>query len=238
MASVFVDKIMETVVNRNTTEPEFHQAVKEVAESVEPVIQKKPEFAETKISEPMPREPVSALDNSYKLLTSETEAGDNNKIRLYEIIDKAKKWMPGFRSWMGREMPDFTLKDINGAKHKLSDYSGKNVMIIFWATWCGPCTSEIPGLIRLRKSIGQDKLAMLAISNENPRTVKRFVDANKVNYTVFSVPSQFMPIPYNMVNNIPTAFFIKPDGKLKVATVGLVSPDETRAILESTDKEP
>ena len=51
MASKFVDEVMSTVVARNVGEVEFHQAVREVAESVEPVIKKRPELARAKILE-------------------------------------------------------------------------------------------------------------------------------------------------------------------------------------------
>ncbi|AEJ19084.1 NADP-specific glutamate dehydrogenase [Gracilinema caldarium] len=51
MSSTFVDSIMATVTARNPAEPEFLQAVKEVVESIEPVIQKRPEMAKLKIVE-------------------------------------------------------------------------------------------------------------------------------------------------------------------------------------------
>lgn len=51
MSSPFVDSIMETVIARNPGEPEFLQAVREVVESIEPVIQKRPEIARLKIVE-------------------------------------------------------------------------------------------------------------------------------------------------------------------------------------------
>ena len=51
MGSQFVDKILETVTARNPSEPEFIQAVREVLESIEPVVQKRPELARLKIVE-------------------------------------------------------------------------------------------------------------------------------------------------------------------------------------------
>jgi len=51
MANEFVDSIMECVLGRNPIQPEFHQAVREVLESIEPVIDKHPEYARQKVVE-------------------------------------------------------------------------------------------------------------------------------------------------------------------------------------------
>ena len=78
------------------------------------------------------------------------------------IVRKARNWGPAFLDWYGKAAPDFTLKDINGKEHSLSQYNGRDVMLIFWATWCGPCVMEVPHLKELRQTVSEDKLAMLA----------------------------------------------------------------------------
>lgn len=91
---------------------------------------------------------------------------------------------------------------------------------------------EIPGLIELWKTVSQDKLAMLAISNEELDLVKKFVAEAKINYTVLTDPGT-MPGPYNTINSIPCSFFINPEGKIKLATSGLISFGEIKAILQA-----
>ena len=162
--------------------------------------------------------------------------GDSQKEQrvesIQDIIAAARTWQPVYVHWCGSMAPDFTLPDINGQQHKLSDYRGKDVIVVFWATWCGPCKMEIPNLIELRNTISQDKLAILAISNESPDLVKTFVSDQKINYTVLLNQGQ-MPIPYGSVTGIPCSFFIDTEGRIKLATEGLLSFDETKAILQA-----
>jgi thiol-disulfide isomerase/thioredoxin len=113
-------------------------------------------------------------------------------------------------------------------------------MLIFWATWCGPCLQEIPSLIDLRKTVGEDKLAMLAISLVGYRSstegVKKFVAANPViNYTIISTDADTMPSPYNSIYSIPTTFFINPDGTIKIVTEGLTPLPHIKAILDAEE---
>ncbi len=183
-------------------------------------------------SEYPPPEPVS--ERTEEPSRTEAELSTWSKSNLKEVIDAARTWglASDFKPWFGKPAPEFTLTDITGKQHKLSDYRGKNVMIIFWATWCGPCRMEIPDLIELRNTIGEDKLAMLAISNEGPALVKAFATRQKINYTVFS-SQQDLPAPFNLVNAIPCSFFIDPEGKIKLATVGLLPLSDMKAILQT-----
>jgi peroxiredoxin len=191
--------------------------------------------SEEPLREPVPSESPTESTNEPAVTDTELFAGP--KMSLDDVIKAAKTWFPSVTSWSGKPAPDFTLTDIAGKQHRLSDYRGKNVMIIFWAVWCSPCLMEVPGLIELRNTISEDKLAMLAISYIGPRNttemVKNFVAEKAINYTVISTSASEMPEPYNLVNAIPSSFFIDPQGRIKLITSGLLSSNDAKAILQA-----
>ncbi|MHC4112212.1 MAG: peroxiredoxin family protein [Planctomycetota bacterium] len=158
-------------------------------------------------------------------------------LSLNDVIRSRKYWDTAFTSWYGKMAPDFHLTDITGKQHRLSDYRGKDVMLVFWATWCRPCIMEIPSLVELRKTTDEDKLAMLAISYITPpnttEMVKSLAEQRKLNYTVISVDASNVSEPYNQVNSIPCSFFIDPEGKIKLATIGVLSLNAINAILQA-----
>ncbi len=151
---------------------------------------------------------------------------------LEQIIAARQTWDVDFVSWFGQPVADFSVRDIMGAEHKLSDYRGKDVVVVFWATWCPACNTEIPHLIKLRDTLEPDKLQIVAISNEPVDVLKQFVDSRNINYVVATMNSP-LPAPLNRVQGIPTMFFIDPEGKLKLAAVGVVSLEEDIAIINA-----
>src|ERR1700689_2962832 len=64
----------------------------------------------------------------------------------------------------GKAAPDFTLKDAKGTRLSLSDYKGKVVLLNFWATWCGPCKTEIPWFIEFEKEFQGRGFTVLGVS--------------------------------------------------------------------------
>jgi len=153
---------------------------------------------------------------------------------ISEIISARRTWKPMWTGRYGQTAAEVDLKDIAGKSHKLSDYRGKNVLLIFWATWCAPCLTEVPHLIELRKRISEDELAMLAISNEDPTRLRRFAQFKGLNYTIVSTwDSRPLPAPFALVRGIPAAFVIDKEGNIKLATEGLVSLTELLQILRA-----
>jgi peroxiredoxin len=80
--------------------------------------------------------------------------------------------------------------------------------------------------------VSEDDLAMLAISNESPALVRTFVEQAKMNYTIL-MDQGSLPGPYNTISAIPSSFFIDRQGKIKLATTGVVSLQEIKAIFDA-----
>jgi peroxiredoxin len=154
------------------------------------------------------------------------------KASIQNIAKAAQTWNPSFEEWWGRPAPDFTLTDIEGKTHKLSDYRGKEVIVEIWTTWCPTCKLEVPHLKEVRGAFDQDNLAILAVSNETPDILKTFVTDQTINYTVLASTGS-LPAPFGKAEFIPTTFFVDREGKFKLAGVGVVPVSDAKAIIHA-----
>jgi len=74
---------------------------------------------------------------------------------------------------------DHELKAVDKGTFKLSDFTGKVIVINLWATWCGPCRAEVPDYEKVRKEFSAKPVEFIALTTEDPRVaeqkVKQFV---------------------------------------------------------------
>ncbi len=136
------------------------------------------------------------------------------------------------KDWIGKELPDIEFKMTDGTPAKLSDYRGRQVVLNFWATWCGPCRGEIPDLNRLSAELPQDKALVIGISVDTEiETVNKFLDTTQVDYTVVHQTGS-PPLPYSAIGGIPTTLFIDETGVLRKVHIGglSMSPDQYEKI--------
>ena len=123
--------------------------------------------------------------------------------------------------------PDFSLKDANGDAVKLSDYRGKIVLLNFWATWCGPCTEEIPWLIEFEQQFKSQGFEVVGVSmdTEGWKVVKPYVSQHKMNYRVLLGDDAVGQL-YGGVDSLPTTFLIDRAGNIAYPHVGLPGKNE------------
>ena len=123
--------------------------------------------------------------------------------------------------------PQFTLKDIDGATVRLSDYKGKVVMINFWATWCPPCRAEMPDLVRLQREYADQGLQIIGITYppERKDRVRRFARSLKVNYPII-LGTHEIKARFSSEETLPLTVVINRDGKVSDIISGILLRQE------------
>jgi peroxiredoxin len=123
--------------------------------------------------------------------------------------------------------PAFTLEDLNGTKHSLSDYEGKVLFLNIWATWCPPCRAEIPDFIEVYDEYKAKGLAILGVSVDqiSPDQVNQFVKRYKMNYPVAMATNKLLQ-DYPFDGSIPTTFVIDGTGKMRYKKIGMMAKKE------------
>ncbi|HEX5095507.1 MAG TPA: redoxin domain-containing protein, partial [Acidimicrobiia bacterium] len=137
----------------------------------------------------------------------------------------------------GIRAPDFTSKDVNGRDVRTSDYTGKVVVLDFWATWCTPCLQSLPHVQEIAKSHRDAGVVVLAVCTSDSRArFDAWVETNAARYpdVVFtcdphdrgsdSFDERASKKLYH-VSGLPTKFVIGRDGKVAMGIVGSEKDD-------------
>lgn len=123
-------------------------------------------------------------------------------------------------------VPDFSVTDIDGNIVSLSDYFGKPLVINFWATWCGPCKSELPAFDAAFAEHGEDiSFLMVNLTDRRRDTlegVKAFIEKEGYSFPVYFDTELSAAYAYN-ISSIPMTVFVNPDGSLMDYKVGMMS---------------
>ena len=124
--------------------------------------------------------------------------------------------------------PDFTVQEADGTVHKLSEYKGKPIVLNFWASWCGPCRSEMPEFNEVYKERGTEvQFLMVNLTDGNRETVKSasdFVAAQGYSLPILYDTAQDAASTYG-VFSIPCTYFIDANGMMTAQARGAIDKD-------------
>jgi cytochrome c biogenesis protein CcmG/thiol:disulfide interchange protein DsbE len=116
---------------------------------------------------------------------------------------------------------DFEIQDIYGNKVHLSDYSGKIIILNFFATWCPPCRRELPDFNAIAIEYEKDvKVIAVNVGRESAPYVRDFAKNNNLNFTIVIDEGQISAL-YGPITAIPVTVIIDRDFDITKRYVGL-----------------
>jgi len=131
--------------------------------------------------------------------------------------------------------PHLSLKDLHGNTVTLDSYRGKIVVLNFWATWCGPCTHEMPMLADIARQYTDKNVVVLGVSIDDAQTqskIEPFVKKRKIEFPILvgGVPDTLKDFDLGIA--LPATAFIAPDGSIPFRVLGEIKKKELLERLE------
>jgi peroxiredoxin len=147
----------------------------------------------------------------------------NNSVFMGLVLLAVLTVLPTFDGWsMGSRVPtvgiqaeDFRLTDLTGKEQSLSQYRGKIVLVNFWATWCKPCTTEMPAMQTAYDKLRDNGFVVLAVNElEDDAKVREHIKQYGHTFPVLmdrdnKVANQFG------VFGLPVSVFIDQEGRVQ-----------------------
>jgi len=149
-----------------------------------------------------------------------------------------------FFSWLHSQQPpqaqqaialtEFSLPDLAGTSHSISEWQGKILIINFWATWCPPCLKEIPEFIELQSEYAQQNVQFIGIAIDDAQLVDDYLSFTDINYPILIASSEDRQLSQklgNSINAIPFTIIVNQQSQIIFAHPGELSKQRIRELL-------
>ncbi len=137
------------------------------------------------------------------------------------------------------EIITFTLPDLEGNLHHLSDWDGKARIVNFWATWCAPCRREIPLLKNVQAKYAESNLQVIGVAVDFVEEVVEYAEIAEFNYPILIGQEDAVAAVEAMGINffgMPFTMMVSPDGYLIKIHIGELIKEHIELIVEVFDQ--
>jgi thiol-disulfide isomerase/thioredoxin len=131
------------------------------------------------------------------------------------------------------------LVDLNGRPRAFSEWTGKVVVVNFWATWCAPCLEEIPLLMAARKSHSSMGIDVVGIGIDQMAKISEFASKLSIDYTLLLAGTEGLELMRSLGNRsggLPFTVFLDRAGTLVRKKLGVLRQPELDTILAELAK--
>jgi thiol-disulfide isomerase/thioredoxin len=141
-----------------------------------------------------------------------------------EVVRQLGEMMHTTSEWLEQLPPDLQVDTLDGETFTLSEIIGSKLIVLnFFATWCGPCASEIPELNRYYEEHRDDGVVVIGIDvNEQEHVARAFAARHGVLYPVGLDPNGDVARNFD-VEALPTTVVIGTDGRVKFHEAGAIA---------------
>ncbi len=122
-------------------------------------------------------------------------------------------------------LPEVEFLDAEGEEIQLKDFLGKKIVLNFWATWCGACIAEMPAMDILQKTLENENIVFVAVSEDfkGIKKVNEFYEQENIKYL-----GKYADVKNRLMNSLkieaalPVTVFIDSKGKIDSKVEGYV----------------
>lgn len=133
-------------------------------------------------------------------------------------------------------LPDLRLPDLAGREVSSSAWTGKVVVINYWASWCPPCISEMPMLIRAQEALRDQGVQFVGIAVDRAEDVAAFLERYPVNYPILIGDLESVELSRRLGNRfqgLPFTVIFDARGRRVFSRVGELQAAELAAQIET-----
>ena len=128
-----------------------------------------------------------------------------------------------------------SFKDFARTMQPLSQWKGKTLVVYFWATWCKPCITEIPHLMKLYDKYRSRDVVIVGIAVDNADKVEKFTKEHGISYPIVYGGAEAVNLSKQMGNKVgglPYSIVIDAKGKVVSTILGEIPKGKLEQILQ------
>ena len=157
----------------------------------------------------------SGVSSSPNVTVTEPSQAESNKAVNTEQAEKKKTEYPPIAA----AVANAEIKNLDGTTWRVADKKGKVLLLNMWATWCGPCRSEMPTLVKIQEANRDKGLEVIGLNTDDEKVedIDKFAADMKLNYTLVWADTglQSALLKISKFGGIPQSFIIDREGNLR-----------------------